>query len=293
MYYFKRLKKVLFFTIAVLIIVLSIRGLGKWIGKRCRPVDNKTTNKNNTVNITDNGSKPDSIPEIEDSDTNLVTNSEYNLTDNSTDNIDNNYYLIGNVPHFYQREGYPTACEAFAAVSVMQYYCMEITLDDFIDYYLPKADVPYYEAGILKGENPWEYFIGDPRSDYGYGCYSTVIEKAMNGFCAGSYEIIRYDNKSLSELTDEYVSNGIPVIIWATIQMKEAYGGDSWLLPDGEMFTFVCPEHALVLVGYDNNSYYFSDSYDERKVVAYNRKACENAFEALGKQSIVVLPSQN
>lgn len=289
MYYFKRLKKVLFLTIAVLLISLSIRGLRKWIGNKSEPIEDKIINENNSVNLNDNGNRQDSIPEIENSEALLVTNIECNSPDNSS----NNYYLIGNVPHFYQKDGYPTACESFAAVSVMQYYCMEITLDDFIDYYLPKASMPYYDDGILKGENPWEYFIGDPRSNSGYGCYSTVIEKAMNGFCAGSYEIIRYDNKTLSELTDEYVSNGIPVIIWATIQMKEAYGGDSWLLPNGDMFTFVSPEHALVLVGYDDNSYYFSDSCDERKVVAYNRKACENAFEALGNQSIVVLPSQN
>ena len=199
-------------------------------------------------------------------------------------------YIIEDVPHIYQMEIYPTGCESVAAVSLMQYYNIDITVDEFIDCYLQKADAPYYEDGILKGESPWKYFIGNPRSEHGLGCYATVIEKAVNEICSGSCDIKVLTDANLEDITKNYVVNGIPVMIWATIGMMEPCEGDSWELPDGEIFTFIRPEHALLLVGYDADNYYFSDSMVDNQVVAYKRSDCERAFNAMGRQAIVVMP---
>ena len=63
-----------------------------------------------------------------------------------------------------------------------------------------------------------------------------------------------------------------------------------WYLPNGELFTFVGPEHALVLIGYDNNNYYFSDSLQYGDVTAYNKKLVEKAYYGLSAQSLVLDP---
>lgn len=197
-------------------------------------------------------------------------------------------YYIKNVPHILQTEDYPTGCESVAAVSLMQFYGIDITVDEFIDSYLPQADRPFSDGDVLYGESPWDYFIGDPRSTQGFGCYSTVIFNAMTRSIPKGRSVKTERELSLEEIAEKYVAKGSPVLIWATMEMKDAYEGKSWTLPDGGQFTFICPEHALLLIGFDDDMYYFSDSLVGEDVTSYPKKRCEAAFDALGRQAIVL-----
>ena len=142
----------------------------------------------------------------------------------------------------------------------------------------------------MYGESPWNAFIGEPYSDSGYGCYSTVIVKAMKSAITQNYEISAIYNVPMSTLCSEYVDNGQPVMIWATMDMREPYEGKRWLLSNGETFTFICPEHALVLIGYDDKSYYFCNPQSEEAVVSYSKEACETAYNALYSQAVIMKP---
>ncbi len=195
---------------------------------------------------------------------------------------------IENVPHIYQAETYPTGCESVAAVSLLQYYGLDITVENFINAHLPKTDYPYYKNDVMYADSPWDAFIGDPYSDSGYGCYSTAIAKAMHSAVQGQYQISTLYNVSLETLFKNYVKQGHPVLIWGTIEMQEPRVGHKWTLPNGEEFTFISPEHALLLIGADNENYYFSDSMRQDAVVSYPKAACETAYAALHKQAIVV-----
>lgn len=199
--------------------------------------------------------------------------------------------LIEDFPHIYQMLKYPTGCESVAAVSLMQFYGVDITVDDFIDFHLPTADYPYYEDDIMYGESPWDVFIGEPYSDSGYGCYSTVIVRAMKSALPQNYEISAIYNVPMTALCSEYIDKGQPVMIWATMDMREPYEGKSWLLPNGETFTFISPEHALVLIGYDDKSYYFCNPQSEEAVVSYPKAACEIAYDALYSQAVIMKPA--
>jgi uncharacterized protein YvpB len=48
-------------------------------------------------------------------------------------------------------------------------------------------------------------------------------------------------------------------------------------------------EHCLVLVGYDDNNYYFNDPYKNHGVIPYEKKLVNQRFLELGKQSVVIL----
>lgn len=196
--------------------------------------------------------------------------------------------IIKDFPHISQKGKYPTGCESVAAVSLMQFHGVEITVEEFIDDHLPIAEYPYYEDNVMYGKNPWDAFIGDPYSESGYGCYSTAIIKAMRSAAPQSYGIHAIYNMPLSALCSDYIDKGQPVLIWATMDMQAPYEGKSWVLPNGETFTFLCPEHALVLIGYDEKSYYFCNPQSENPVVAYPKKACETAYHALHQQAIVM-----
>lgn len=198
--------------------------------------------------------------------------------------------LIEDFPHISQKPYYPTGCESVAAVSLMQFYGIDITVDEFIELHLPISDYPFYEDDVMYGGNPWDAFIGDPYSDSGYGCYSTAVVKAMISAVPDDYEIRAVYNLPLSVLCEQYIDEGIPVMIWATMEMKKPYEGNSWILPDGRTFTFISPEHALILIGYDDSSYYFCNPQSDEKVVSYPKTDCETAYNAMYRQAVAILP---
>lgn len=198
-------------------------------------------------------------------------------------------HVINDVPHIYQCDFYPTGCESVSAVSLMNFYGIDITVDEFIDDYLPCSDLPQRdEDGNMYAESPWFTFIGDPRSADSYGCYASVIENAVSDALPDGYTVEAEYGTSLEYAAEEYIANGEPVIIWATIDMKESWQGNSWTVPNGEYFTFICPEHALIFIGYDEDCYYFCDSTSQSEIVSYYKKDCEQAYSALGAQMIKI-----
>lgn len=198
-----------------------------------------------------------------------------------------NGVLIENVPHQTQFTEYLTACESVAAVNLLRYYGVDITPDEFLDGFLPVADYPSLgEDGELHAESPWEYFIGDPNQKNAYGCYNGALVKAINKIRDGL--AVSLDDVDLDELCHTYIDNGEPVIIWATINMAPSRPGHEWIMPNGERYTFISPEHALVMVGYDDNYYYFSDSLQYPEIAKYARQAVETAYDALYRQAVVI-----
>lgn len=90
---------------------------------------------------------------------------------------------IKDVPYISQLPTLPTGCESAGAAMLLNYYGCTVTAEEFASYYLPTGDAPHTdENGELIGCDPWEAFPGDPFSETGWGCYSTVIERAMNEF---------------------------------------------------------------------------------------------------------------
>ena len=88
---------------------------------------------------------------------------------------------IKDVPYISQLPTLPTGCESAGAAMLLNYYGCTVTAEEFASYYLPTGDAPHTdENGKLIGCDPWEAFPGDPFSETGWGCYSTVIERAMN-----------------------------------------------------------------------------------------------------------------
>ena len=203
---------------------------------------------------------------------------------------DRNGVVIEGVPHYTQFTSYYTACESIASVSVLQYYGVDIDLDTFIDKYLPRANYPDYgKDGELHGASPWEFFIGDPRDSGGFGCFNTAISKAINRIAEGL--AIPLDGLSIDELCSDYIDKGQPVIFWGSIYMQRPYVSEfQWRLPNGDLFKFINPEHALVLVGYDDDWYYFCDSMSDKEITVYDKKAVETAYEGLNKQAVVIDP---
>lgn len=199
-------------------------------------------------------------------------------------------------PFIDQREKYPTGCESVSAVMALQYAGVDITVEEFIDGYLPQGEAPHRDgSGTWVGANPWKAFLGSPYEESGWGCYVPVItgalERVLQEEDGVSLEVRELEGEELSTLCRDYVENGMPVIVWATISMEEPVPSTTFVLEDtGELFTWMYPLHCLLLTGECGGSYLFNDPL-EGKNVSYPKEQVETAYAGVGMQAVVLVPA--
>lgn len=196
--------------------------------------------------------------------------------------------IIEKVPVIAQFPDFPTGCESVSAVTVLKFYGEKVTAAQFIDNYLPKNAEFYYDGFKRCGPSPYEYFIGNPRTAASFGCMAPVIEKALCDYFGSNERVKNTTGTELDALCKKYIDNGIPVIMWATINMLETNPKNTWYLSDGTRFTWPGNEHCLVLIGYDENNYFFNDPY-AGKTVKYEKNTVKDRYAELGRQSVVIL----
>lgn len=183
-------------------------------------------------------------------------------------------------PYINQTPKYPTGCESVSAVMLLKYLGYSITPEEFIDIYLEKKEFEKKE-GILYGPDPNKYFCGSPYDENSFGCYAPVLKRAIEKVVKEDYLVIDETDTDLEELKREYLDQGIPVIFWACIKMREPIVGPSWVLFETEEeFTWISNEHCMLLVGYDNEGYYFQDPDENRGLMHYEKKLVENRHKA-------------
>lgn len=188
-----------------------------------------------------------------------------------------------------QYPDYPTGCESVSAVMALQYAGIQITVDDFIDNHLVCDNYNFYWMDdVLHGPDPYSVFIGDPRSQSSYGCMAPVIENALHSCVGNKKKIINTTGQSLSDLCDTYIDQDIPVILWATMEMRPAEEGTKWYLPNGKLFTWPTGEHCLLLIGYNDTNYFFNDPLSGT-TVTYDKALVEKSYHSLGEQSLVIV----
>lgn len=196
-------------------------------------------------------------------------------------------YLEG-VPLIPQFPDFPTGCEAVSAVMALQYAGEDIAVDTFVDLYLDTSMDFYYMDDILYGPDPYVYFLGDPRSENAYGCMAPVIEKALINYFETDERVRNATGTSLEDVCSQYIDNGIPVLVWVSIDMKEIIPGRTWILPSGWSYTWPRGEHCMVLTGYDDTQYIFHDPYTG-EVKRYEKALAEARYEKMGKQAIIII----
>lgn len=198
-------------------------------------------------------------------------------------------------PYLDQREKYPTGCESVCAVMDLQYYGVDLSVEEFIDNYLPLGDAPHVNAqGEYVGCDPREAFPGSPYEESGWGCYSPVIEKALVRALEDSgrkdLAVARLDGSTLEDLYGRYVSQGVPVLLWATIGMEEPVVSQTFTIQGtGEAFDWVYPMHCLLWVGEAGDSWLFHDPL-AGEAVAYSKSQVERAYRGLGCQAVALVP---
>ena len=195
--------------------------------------------------------------------------------------------LVRNVPFISQLEQYPTGCESVSAVMALNRAGIPVTVDDFIDCCLPMAEAPRRgEDGVLHGPDPAEVFPGDPRTKGGWGCFVPAVVEAVSRLNRPELEVQPLLGESLDALC-RWLDWDIPLLLWATIHMAPPHEFARWTAENGREIVWISPMHCLVLVGYDEDGFYFNDPIDGEGVF-FPRPQVETAYEAQGRQALAL-----
>ena len=127
-----------------------------------------------------------------------------------------------------------------------------------------------YKRQVLYGPDPNKLFCGSPYDEESYGIYARGLQKALAKAAGDHYEFLDETGTSTETLLKKYIDQDMPVVFWACINMRKEIPGPEWkLLDTGERFCWTSNEHCMLLVGYDEEKYYFNDPYDNNGVVGY------------------------
>lgn len=176
----------------------------------------------------------------------------------------------------------PTGCEITSLTMVLNHLGIKADKLDLADNWLSKGEV-----GKV---HPNEHFLGNPRDNKSFGCYAPVIINCANTYlqAMGRTDLSVY-NLTGSTLEDLFIEidNGNPIIIWATVDMKNPKYTRTWNI-NGKDFTWKSPEHCLVLTGYDttNNKVYVADPLKGN--VSYDLDTFKDRYIKLYSQAVVI-----
>lgn len=199
---------------------------------------------------------------------------------------------IVSAPYIDQTDRWVNGCESISAVMLLQAMGISIDPDTFIERDLPHA--PYWEqGGRLYGPDPWHVYPGDPHDHTGYGCYAPCIVEALNSAlvhesAADRFEVVDESGKTAAELC-RYIDEGMPVVFWATLDFQPVpEQRDHWLLADGTDFAWKCNEHCLLLVGYDEDHYWFNDPWHDHGLCCQPKALVEQCHAAQGMFAVTL-----
>lgn len=193
------------------------------------------------------------------------------------------------VPYIDQSLKYPTGCESVSAVMLLRYLGYDLSVDEFIVKYLECREMETCDGRVF-GPDPNEYFCGSPYDKDSFGCYAPVVQKALEKAAGDRYEFMDETNTPVEQLLTKYIDNGMPVVFWACINMREPIVGPEWVLTDsGQTFTWISNEHCMLLVGYDEEGYYFNDPYENNGVIKYPKNLVEDRHRAQHQMAVGVI----
>lgn len=187
----------------------------------------------------------------------------------------------------------PNGCEITSLTSILNYYGYPVTKTEMSDTYLPKQ--PFRRVDDkLYGANPFQAYAGEPRNVEGYFSYAPPIVEAANRYFhalgeeAHSIDISGSSRQEIMGLLDK----GIPVVIWATLDLSQPRLTESWYFHDSKEH-FLAPSnlHAVVLNGYSGNLVHVMDPLKGH--MSHDANAFFHSYGALGSQVLMIRPNES
>lgn len=191
-------------------------------------------------------------------------------------------YVIEDFETIMQEPELPTGCEVTALAEVLNFLGFDIDKVELCDNFMPVD----YEGAV----NMYYAYIGDPKSNNGFGCYAPVIVKTAYEYFESvdspcyAVDITGTDFKYLLfQITQDR-----PVIVWTTMGQRETYPNYKWTAGNGEDMVFNDYQHCVAIYGYDLNAgvVYTADPLVGN--TTYEITRFETIYDIMYKQAVVI-----
>lgn len=176
----------------------------------------------------------------------------------------------------------PTGCEITTLAEVLNYHGFNIDKEELCDNFMP---VDYVGSVTMT-----QAYLGDPRSNNGFGCYSPVIVKSAYEYFESIDSPCYAVDLSGTDFLDLFyqICQGRPVIVWATMYLTESYPNYKWTAGNGEDMIFNDYQHCMAIYGYDLNEgiIYAGDPLVGNTTYSIDR--FEMIYDIMYKQAVVI-----
>ena len=195
---------------------------------------------------------------------------------------------VSGVKPLLQNPELPSGCEVTALTALLNDHGYPVGKMEIAEKYLKKDSSEVVRNGKLYLANPYEIFVGDPKTNR-FGCFAQVITDTANRYLSA----VKSDKsaKNISGSTPlqlyHYVSNDIPVLAWATINMSEPTYNTKWYdKKTGKPIQWIGGEHCVVLTGCTPKTVTVADPL--HGMVTYNRSLFEKRYRQVGSQAVLI-----
>lgn len=189
------------------------------------------------------------------------------------------------VPIISQKPELKNGCEVTGLAMLLQYAGVHIdkmTLAEEIK----KDKTPLTRNKLWKIEgwgDPNVGFVGDiTGKEPGFCVYPGPMIDLMEKYLPG--RSINLTNQKFESLLQRLNSKK-PVVVWVTIHFKAPKKLKQWE-NNGNIIEATFEEHAVVLVGYDENYCYINNPYNKKKNQKIKKEKFKSVWEAMGSKAI-------
>lgn len=192
--------------------------------------------------------------------------------------------VILDAPVFKQYPELPSGCEITSLSMLLHYAGVAKTKMDLLPE-MKRDTTPIKRDGngnIVYWGNPNRGFVGDiTGKSRGFGIYHTALLDLLKKYIPDAKDL----TKSSYDTLEDQIASGVPVVVWTTIDFQVPSNWVVWDTPDGPIQTTFM-EHAVLLVGYDEENVYVNDPWTGKAKAAINKEQFIKTWEAMGRQAL-------
>lgn len=188
-------------------------------------------------------------------------------------------------PMIKQYPELPRGCEITSLTMLLHFYGYDMDKTDLLPEMLwDETPIRWDKNGISYWGHPNTGFVGDiTLNSSGFGIYHAALFPLLEQYIPTAIDLTE---RPFSDL-EAQVSQGIPVVVWTTLHYRTPRADQwvEWDTPIGPIRTTHL-EHAVLLVGYDEDYVYVNDPYIGKPGDKIDKQQFIKTWELMGKQAL-------
>ncbi|MCZ8511371.1 C39 family peptidase [Paenibacillus filicis] len=192
--------------------------------------------------------------------------------------------VLLDAPAIRQHPELRSGCEVTSLAMLLQFYNVDKSKMELASE-LKRDTTPIRwngDGSIASWGNPNLGFVGDIYGNSkGFGIYHTALFELLHRYAPSAVDL----TDKPFDVLEKQLKKGIPSVVWTTINFQVP---EEWVVWDTSVgpirTTFM--EHAVLLVGYDEENVYVNDPNTGRSKVKIPKNQFIPTWEAMGRQAL-------